>query len=65
LVSVNVKNGEPFEKALRRFKKKWEKAGILREVRSRTYYLKPSEAKKIARSKKRRGSSRPSFSRSR
>jgi small subunit ribosomal protein S21 len=65
LVSVNVKNGEPFEKAMRRFKKKWEKAGILREVRSRTYYLKPSEAKKIARSKKRRGSSRPSFSRTR
>ena len=63
MVSVTVKNGEPFEKALRRFKKKWEKAGILREVRSRTYYLKPSEAKKIARSKKRRGSSRPSFSR--
>lgn len=65
MVSVNVKNGEPFEKAMRRFKKKWEKAGILREVRSRTYYLKPSEAKKIARSKKRRGSSRPSFSRTR
>jgi len=46
MVSVTVKNGEPFEKALRRFKKKWEKAGILRDVRSRSYYLKPSEAKK-------------------
>jgi len=46
MVSVTVKNGEPFEKALRRFKKKWEKAGILRDVRSRAYYLKPSEAKK-------------------
>ena len=55
MVSVTVKNGEPFEKALRRFKKKWEKAGILRDVRSRSYYLKPSEARKIARSKKRRG----------
>ena len=63
MVSITVKNGEPFEKALRRFKKKWEKAGILRDVRSRAYYLKPSEAKKIARSKKRRGSPRPSFSR--
>ena len=59
MVSVTVKNGEPFEKALRRFKKKWEKAGILRDVRSRAYYLKPSEAKKIARSKKRRGAPRP------
>ena len=54
MVSVTVKDGEPFEKALRRFKKKWEKAGILREVRSRSYYLKPSEVKKIAKTKKRR-----------
>tara|TARA_B100000029_G_scaffold466822_1_gene502647 strand:- start:71 stop:259 length:189 start_codon:yes stop_codon:yes gene_type:complete len=54
MVSVTVKDGEPFEKALRRFKKKWEKAGILREVRSRSYYLKPSEIKKIAKTKKRR-----------
>ena len=48
MVSVKVKEGEPFEKALRRFKKKWEKAGILREFKSRTYYLKPSELIKIA-----------------
>ena len=54
MVSVNVKDGEPFEKALRRFKKKWEKAGILREVRSRSYYLKPSEERKLAKAKKRR-----------
>ena len=54
MVSVTVKDGEPFEKALRRFKKKWEKAGILREVRSRSYYLKPSEVKKIAKTKKRK-----------
>ena len=54
MVSVTVKDGEPFEKALRRFKKKWEKAGILREVRSRSYYLKPSAVKKMAKTKKRR-----------
>ena len=48
MVSVTVKNGEPFEKALRRFKKKWEKAGILREVKKRSYYVKPSELKRIA-----------------
>ena len=52
MVSINVKDGEPFEKALRRFKKKWEKAGILRDVKARTYYLKPSELKKIAKTKK-------------
>ena len=54
MVSVIVKDNESFEKALRRFKKKWEKAGVLREVRSRSFYLKPSEQKKIARSKKKR-----------
>ena len=45
MVSVKVKNDEPFERALRRFKKKWEKAGILKDVKSRTFYLKPSEQK--------------------
>jgi len=54
MVSINVKNGEPFEKALRRFKKKWEKAGILRDVKAKAYYLKPSELKKIAKTKKRK-----------
>ena len=52
MVSVIVKDNESFEKALRRFKKKWEKAGILREFKSRAYYLKPSEKKKIERQKR-------------
>jgi|TARA_B110000467_G_scaffold98495_1_gene89079 small subunit ribosomal protein S21 len=52
LVSIKIKEGEPDEKALRRFKKKWEKAGILREFKSRAYYLKPSEKKKIERQKR-------------
>ena len=52
MVKATVRDGEPFERALKRFKKKWEKSGILKEVRSRSYYLKPSEAKKIASSKK-------------
>ena len=54
MICVKVREDEPFEKALRKFKNKWVKAGILREVRSRSFYLKPSEQKKIARSKKRR-----------
>ena len=54
MIYVTVKNDEPFERALRRFKKKWEKAGVLREVRARSFYLKPSELKKIAISNKRR-----------
>ena len=52
MVSVIVKDNESFEKALRRFKKKWEKAGILRAVRSKAYYLKPSEARKMEKIRK-------------
>ncbi|MAP67347.1 MAG: 30S ribosomal protein S21 [Candidatus Marinimicrobia bacterium] len=48
MVSVKVGENEPFERALRRFKKKYEKAGILKDVKSRTYYLKPSDAKRLA-----------------
>ena len=48
MVSVKVGENEPFERALKRFKKKYEKAGILKDVRSRSYYLKPSDAKRIA-----------------
>ena len=62
MIYVKVKEDEPFEKALRKFKNKWVKAGILREVRSRSYYLKPSEARKIAkRSKRKRTPSRSSY----
>ena len=52
MIYVKVREDEPFEKALRKFKNKWVKAGILREVRSRSYYLKPSEQKKLDRAKR-------------
>ena len=59
MIYIKVREDEPFEKALRKFKNKWIKAGILREVRARSYYLKPSEARKIAkRSKRKRTPSR-------
>ena len=62
MIYIKVREDEPFEKALRKFKNKWVKAGILREVRARSYYLKPSEARKIAkRSKKKRRPSRPLY----
>ena len=54
MIYVKVREDEPFEKALRKFKNKWVKAGILREVRARAYYLKPSEARKIAKRSKRK-----------
>lgn len=52
---VRVKEGESFERALRRFKKQCERAGILGEVRKREHYEKPSvkRKKKAAAARKR------------
>lgn len=43
---VKVKEGEPIESAIRRFKKQCEKAGILSELRKREHYEKPSVRRK-------------------
>ena len=42
MIIVNVKENESIDKALKRFKKKFEKTGILKELRSRTAFEKPS-----------------------
>ena len=44
--SVRVKDNEPFEVALRRFKRSCEKAGVLAEVRRREFYEKPTWERK-------------------
>lgn len=44
--SIRVKDNEPVEIALRRFKRACEKAGILTEMRRREFYEKPTEARK-------------------
>ncbi|WP_341937671.1 30S ribosomal protein S21 [Marinimicrobium sp. C2-29] len=44
--SVKIKDNEPFDVALRRFKRSCEKAGILSEVRSREAYEKPTAVRK-------------------
>ncbi len=43
---VIVKNDEPFEKALKRFKKSCEKAGIISDMKKHQHFEKPSERKK-------------------
>ncbi|MAT50087.1 MAG: 30S ribosomal protein S21 [Porticoccaceae bacterium] len=43
---VRIKENEPFDVALRRFKRSCEKAGILAEVRRREFYEKPTWARK-------------------
>jgi small subunit ribosomal protein S21 len=43
---VIIRDDENFERALRRFKKKCEKAGILSDLRKHRHYEKPSERRK-------------------
>ena len=43
---IRVKENEPFDVALRRFKRACEKAGVLTEVRRREYYEKPTSIRK-------------------
>ena len=44
--NVRVRENEPFEVALRRFKRSCEKAGILTEIRRREFYEKPTAERK-------------------
>lgn len=43
---VRIKENEPFDVALRRFKRSCEKAGVLAEVRRREFYEKPTSVRK-------------------
>ncbi len=52
---IEVRKDESFEAALRRFKRQIEQEGILKEIRERKYYEKPSERKrKRARSRRKK-----------
>ena len=44
--TVRVKENEPFEVALRRFKRTVEKTGLLTELRAREFYEKPTSERK-------------------
>lgn len=44
--SVKVRENEPFDIALRRFKRSCEKAGVLADVRRRESYEKPTTERK-------------------
>ena len=46
MIIINVKDGESLDKALKRFKKKFEKTGVLRELRSRQSFEKKSVARR-------------------
>ena len=44
--NIRVKENEPFEVAIRRFKRSCEKAGILAEIHRREFYEKPTSVRK-------------------
>jgi small subunit ribosomal protein S21 len=44
--TVRVKENEPFEVAMRRFKRTVEKTGLLTELRAREFYEKPTSERK-------------------
>lgn len=62
---IKVKENEPFDVAMRRFRRTCEKAGVLTEVRRREFYEKPTTVRKrkaaaaVSRARKRALSSLP------
>lgn len=46
MIIVPVKEGENIERALKRFKRKFEKTGAIRELRARKNFVKPSIKKR-------------------
>ncbi len=46
MIIVPLKEGENIEKALKRFKRKFERTGTLRQLRARQAFTKPSVAKR-------------------
>jgi len=42
MIVVQLKEGENIERALKKFKRKYEKTGVVKELRRRQAYIKPS-----------------------
>lgn len=47
MIVVPVKEGENIERALKRFKRKFERTGVVKELRSRQQFDKPSVKKRL------------------
>lgn len=44
MIIMPIKEGENIERALKKFKRKYERTGVLKELRRRQYFTKPSVA---------------------
>jgi small subunit ribosomal protein S21 len=58
LVGITVQENENIDKALKRFKKKYERSGVLKEYKKRTFFVKPSIEKRMDLIKAKRRASR-------
>ncbi len=47
MVGITIGENENIDKALKRFKKKYERSGILKEYKKRTFFVKPSIKKRM------------------
>ena len=47
MIIVPVKDGENIERALKKFKRKFEKTGVVKELRTRQQFNKPSVLKRL------------------
>lgn len=46
MIIVPIKEGENIERALKKFKRKFEKTGVIKELRERQAFTKPSVKKR-------------------
>jgi len=51
LVGISINETESLDRALRRFKKKYERSGVLKEFKKRTFFTKPSIKKRMKKAK--------------
>ncbi len=54
MITIKVREGEPFEKAFKRFTKACEKSGLMADIKRHQHYEKPSEQRKRKLSQARR-----------
>lgn len=47
MVGILIQENENIDRAIRRFKKKYERSGILKEVKRRAYFTKPSVKRRM------------------
>jgi small subunit ribosomal protein S21 len=58
LVGIVIQENESIDRALKRFKKKYERSGVLKEYKKRTFFVKPSVKKRMEKIKAQRRSQR-------